>query len=158
MFWIRIWIQSGFNQVSVSGSGSGSRRAKMTNKNRKRLRNFMFQVQDGLFWGLEASPVAFMSFKGGLGISKLQFKKTFQLFFPNFWSSTLNPDLDPYSDPDSLEIILDQDPFPDPDSMNLDRQHCKKAIKILYIISVLCSKPSFNYERFHKSKQYRSVW
>jgi hypothetical protein len=34
----------------------------MTNKNRKKLRNFIFEVLDVLFWGLKASSVAWTSF------------------------------------------------------------------------------------------------
>ncbi len=40
VFRIRIWIGSGFNQVSRSGFGS--RRAKMNHKSGQKLRNFMF--------------------------------------------------------------------------------------------------------------------
>jgi len=78
---IRIRIWSGFSQVSRSVSWSGfwtgseSRRATMTNKNRIKLRNFMFQVLNVLFWGLKASsvPGSFNVLYGGLGKGKLKF-------------------------------------------------------------------------------------
>ncbi len=45
-----------------SESGSGSRRAKMTRKSRKKLRNFMFEMLDVLFWQLKDSFVTWTSF------------------------------------------------------------------------------------------------
>jgi hypothetical protein len=59
---------------------------------------------------------------GGLGKSKLQFLfkkifKNFQLYF------SVIKTLDPFPDPDSLEI-LDTDLYPVLNSMNPDPQHC----------------------------------
>ncbi len=67
------------------------KRARLTHKNRKKLRNFMF-------WSAECSLVRTEGFSigldvlcGGIGISKLQFKKKYQIFlqlsiFFKFWS------------------------------------------------------------------------
>jgi hypothetical protein len=52
------------------GSGSGSRRAIMNHKSEE---NSSFEVLDVLFRGMKTSPVAWTSFMGFLGISKLQF-------------------------------------------------------------------------------------
>jgi hypothetical protein len=74
-----------------SESRSWSRRAKTTHKNRKKL---FFEVPDVLFRGLMASPVAWTSYMGGLGINKFHFwiKKMLAIFFQFLVIKTLDPD------------------------------------------------------------------
>jgi hypothetical protein len=65
--WIRILIQG--------------QKIWLTKKSEK-ISYFVVLTQlDVLFWGLNASPVAGMSFIGGLRISKLQFFQKIFLFF-----------------------------------------------------------------------------
>jgi hypothetical protein len=94
-----------------------------------------------LFWGLTASPVALPSFMEAQGSvncnfwSKKRKKKNSAVFFILF---SVIKNLDPYPDPDSLEM-LDLDPYPDLDSMNPDPQprlrHNNKVINVLLDLS-----------------------
>jgi hypothetical protein len=71
---------------------------------------------------LKASPVAWTSPYGGLGISKSQFliKQEHKISAVFFFFKTLDPypEPDPYADPDSLEML-----DPDPDSLKPCPQH-----------------------------------
>jgi hypothetical protein len=81
-------------------------------------------VLDVLLWGVNASFVAWTSFKGGLGISKLQFwskkEKIFVFSCIFFLQFLVIKTLGPEPDPDSLEML-------DPDSMNPDPHHCHRS-------------------------------
>jgi hypothetical protein len=128
MLWFRIQTGSEFNGALDPDkdwqSGSGSRRAKMARKYRKESINFIFWSAGCSTLRAEGFSCTLDVYYGGLGISKLQFltkkkkkkKKNYQLYFLQF---LVFKTLDPYPDPDSLEML---DPYPYPDSINPDPQ------------------------------------
>jgi hypothetical protein len=109
---IQIRIGSGFN--GVPGTGSGSTMAKMTHKHRKKLINFGYSLlrAEGVSYSLDTSKLQFL----------MRYIKKFLCFF--LLQFSVIKTLDPYPDPDSLEML-----DPDPDSMNPDPHLCFFAFR-----------------------------